>query len=56
MISLLRHANWVQVEVTHRAGRIYTITGLSPLPANQLRFMNEEVKAEQTIQTYFQSK
>eukprot|EP00624_Nannochloropsis_granulata_P005513 evm.model.NODE_39434_length_9603_cov_20.706133.1 len=47
----------LKVEVTHRGGgRIYTITGLSPLPANATKFMNEEVKAEQTIQTYFQTK
>lgn len=47
----------LKVEVTHRGGgRVYTIMGLSPLPANATKFMNEEVKAEQTIQAYFQSK
>ena len=47
----------LKVEVTHRSGgRVYTIMGLSPLPANATKFMNEEVKAEQTIQAYFQTK
>lgn len=36
--------------MTHRKGRVYTVNGLSPLPATQLRFMNEAVGAEQTIQ------
>jgi hypothetical protein len=39
-----------QVELTHRKGRVYTVNGLSPLPATQLRFMNEQVGAEQTVQ------
>jgi eukaryotic translation initiation factor 2C len=47
----------LKIEVTHRSsGRIYTVMGLSPQPADQIRFMNEEVGAEQTIAAYFQSK
>lgn len=38
------------MELTHRKGRTYLVNGLSPQPATQLRFMNEEVGAEQTVQ------
>jgi hypothetical protein len=31
-----------QVEVTHRSGRQYLVSGLSPQPADQLRFKLED--------------
>jgi hypothetical protein len=45
-----------QVRVTHREGRVYAVQGLSSQPANGLRFMNDEVGAEQTIATYFRER
>lgn len=47
---------FAQVRVTHRDGRIYSVQGLSTQPATQIRFMNEEVNAEQSISVYFKSR